>query len=126
MIRNALISSLVVIFIFTFSNCAAIFKGTTDTVIFDSGPERAEVWINESYRGTTPLKLELKSKEEYDIEFRMEGYETRSYHIDNNVGVGWIILDILGGLVPIIIDAATGAWYSLDQKNINAVLQKQQ
>jgi hypothetical protein len=30
------------------------------------------------------------------------------------------------GLVPVVIDAATGAWYSLDQKNIDAVLEKQQ
>lgn len=40
--------------------------------------------------------------------------------------MGWIVLDILGALVPVVIYAATGAWYSLDQKNIDAVLEKQQ
>ncbi|MGC9093737.1 MAG: hypothetical protein ACP5JH_10890 [Bacteroidota bacterium] len=34
------------------------------------------------------------------------------------------MLDILGGLIPVIIDAATGAWYYLDQTSINAVLEK--
>lgn len=41
-------------------------------------------------------------------------------------GAGWIVLDVLAGLVPIIVDAATGAWYGLDQDNVNAVLEKQQ
>jgi hypothetical protein len=37
-----------------------------------------------------------------------------------------VIVDILLGLVPVIVDAATGAWYHLDQKNIDAVLMAQQ
>jgi len=40
--------------------------------------------------------------------------------------VGWIILDVLAGLVGVIVDAATGAWYSFDQKNVDAILIKQQ
>ena len=35
----------------------------------------------------------------------------------------WIILDVISEIVPVIIDAATGAWYELDQKNINAILE---
>jgi hypothetical protein len=29
-------------------------------------------------------------------------------------------------LVPIIVDAATGNWYSLDQNHVNAALEAQQ
>jgi hypothetical protein len=47
-------------------------------------------------------------------------------HIKKKVGAGYIVLDILAGLFPIIIDAATGSRYSLAQKNIDAVLEKQQ
>jgi len=36
------------------------------------------------------------------------------------------VLDVLGGLVPIIVDAATNSWYKLDQSNFNAVLASQQ
>ena len=35
------------------------------------------------------------------------------------VGASWVILDVLGGLVPIIIDAATGKWNSLDRETCN-------
>jgi hypothetical protein len=76
--------------------------------------------------GKTPLQLKLASKKEYAIEFRAEGYQPRVYNISNKVGAGWIVLDVLAGLIPVIIDAATGAWYKLDQDNINAVLIKQQ
>ena len=62
----------------------------------------------------------------YTIEFRKEGYKSKLVNITNHIGAGWIILDVLGGLIPVIIDAATGAWYELDQKNVNTILEKQQ
>ena len=76
--------------------------------------------------GETPFALKLESKKTYTIEFKKEGFETKIYNITNHVGAGWIVLDVLAGLVGVIVDAATGAWYSLDQKNVNAVLRKQQ
>jgi hypothetical protein len=34
----------------------------------------------------------------------------------NSIGTRWIVLDILGGLVPVIIDAATCPWDHPDQQ----------
>ena len=113
-------------FIFLISSCATLFKGTTEEVNFNSDPQRAEVWVNGIKMGETPVALKLESKKTYAIEFKKEGFEPRTYTITNHVGAGWVILDVLAGLVGVIVDAATGAWYSLDQKNINAVLKKQQ
>lgn len=109
-----------------FTSCATLFKGTSENVAFNSNPDRAVVWINGTKHGETPLAVKLKSKETYTIEFRKDGYKSRTYTINNKVGAGWVILDVLAGLVGVIVDAATGAWYSLDQKNIDAVLEKQQ
>ncbi|MCF7859585.1 MAG: PEGA domain-containing protein [Candidatus Cloacimonetes bacterium] len=114
------------IIIIAVNGCAIIFQGTSKSMSFDSGPGAAEVWINGSKAGVTPCKIELKRDQEYSVEFRKEGFETKSYRITNSVGAGWVILDILGGLVPLVIDAATGAWYSFDQENINALLEEQQ
>ncbi len=108
------------------SSCALIFKGTKQEVRFGSAPQRADVYIDGIKMGETPFSLKLVTKKTYMIEFKKEGYKSKSYQITNKVGAGWIILDILGGLFPVIIDAATGAWYSFDQKNIDAVLEKQQ
>lgn len=109
-----------------FNGCATIFKGTSNNVDFSSDPSGAKVYVNGYLMGTTPVKLKLESKKVYYIEFKKEGFETKTFTITNHVGVGWVIFDVLGGLVPVVVDAATGAWYSLDQDNINAILERQQ
>lgn len=110
-----------------FGGCATIFKGSTEDVSFFSAPTGAEVYVNGSLLGTTPVTLKLQSKNSYVIEFKKEGYETKTVLINNSIGITWIILDVLGGvgLIPIAIDAYTGSWYSLDPKNVNVVLEKQ-
>ena len=53
------------------------------------------------------------------------GFKTVGQKINTKVGAGWVILDVLGGIVPVIIDAATGSWKKLDQDNLNAYLEKE-
>ena len=125
-IQSSAIICLVAVFLFVFNSCALIFSGTKQGVQFDSSPPSADVYIDGARAGTTPCKIELKKNKEYSIEFRKESYQSRTYRISNSVGAGWVVLDILAGLVPIVIDATTGAWYSLDQESINTILEKQQ
>jgi len=106
------------------SSCATVFKGTGDLVNFTSSPGGAKVYINGFYKGTTPLRLKLETNKTYNIEFK-KGGKTKTYTITNTIGAGWIILDIFGGLIPVIIDAATGAWYSLDQNSIHAAFEEE-
>jgi len=68
--------------------------------------------------GTAPLQLESKSDKTYHIEFRKQGYENRTVILNKSVGAGWIVLDVIFGLVPVIVDAATGDWYKLDQTHV--------
>ncbi len=109
-----------------FSSCATIFKGSTDGVNFSSDPNGAKVYVNGDLMGTTPFALELKSNKTYTIQFKKDGFQTKSVVLNNSVGGGWIVLDVLGGLLPVVIDAATGNWYELDQDHVNAVLEQQQ
>ena len=124
--RRTIASFTILVFLFMISGCATVFKGTNEEVQFHSDPQRAEVYVNGVKMGETPLTLKLESKKTYTIEFRAEGYESKTYNITNSVGAGWVILDILMGLIPVIIDAATGAWYGLSTHNVNMVLRKQQ
>jgi len=120
--------ALLCIFLFCLSlmfGCAAVFKGTSNTVEFASEPEGAKVYVNGAPMGTTPVNLKLESKKTYHIEFKKEGYETKTFTLTNHVGVGWIILDVIFGLVPVVVDAATGSWYVLDQDYVNAVLEEE-
>ena len=118
-----IIGAIFLVMVLFLTNCATVFKGVTTDVNFRSDPTGAEVYVNENKMGTTPVELKLESKKTYHIEFKKEGYESKTYTITNHVGVNWVILDVLFGLVPVIVDAATGAWYYLDQESINAVLE---
>lgn len=115
---------IVFIIVFQLMGCATFFKGTNSYLGMLSNPTGAEVFINGKYMGITPLKLKLSSKTSYSIEFRKEGYKTISRVVTNKVGGAWIILDILAGFVPIIIDALTGAWCQLDKTNVDVKLKK--
>lgn len=117
--------TLVISMLFLGTNCASIIKGNSSKVDFGSTPRGAQVYVNGYYMGDTPIRVKLESKRAHSIEFKKEGYRTKTFNITNHVGVGWIILDILFGLIPVIVDAATGAWYDLDQKNVNAMLERQ-
>jgi len=108
------------------SSCATLFKGTTEEVNVNSDPQRAQIFIDGKLMGETPIILKMESKKTYLIEFKKEGYKTKTFNLTNHVGAGWIILDVLAGLIPVVVDAATGAWYHLDQKNVNMILEKQQ
>lgn len=101
------IAVLCIISFLSLSGCATLFKGTSEKVNMESSPVRADVYVNGQFMGKTPMQLNLAVKRSYAIEFRAKGYQSRTYHINN-------------------VDAATGAWYHLDQKNIDAVLVEQQ
>jgi len=109
------------------SGCwATLVKGSRSDLQMTSMPQGAAVYVNGVHKGTTPLKLKLKSNENYTIEFKKVGYETATRNVSSSIGAGWVILDVVFGLVPVIVDAVTGSWYKLDQENLNVTLQKQQ
>jgi hypothetical protein len=122
--------ALFIVVIYGMIGCATIFKGSTDKVNFSSNPATTKVYVNGQYMGATPFELMLPSKNTYTIEFRKEGYESKTMILTNSVGAGWIILDVLFGFgtigVPILVDAVTGNWYNLDQEHVAAVLEAQQ
>ena len=57
------------------ASCATIFHGSTDTVSFSSDPSASKVYVNGNLLGTTPVQLQLKSKNSYTLEFKKDGFE---------------------------------------------------
>ena len=117
---------LCVVIVWLVAGCATVFQGTSTNVDVSSDPSGAKVYVNGHQMGTTPVTLRLETKHVYHLEFKKEGFETKSYTITNHVGVGWVVLDVILGLIPVVVDAATGAWYELDQECVNALLEAQQ
>lgn len=104
-------------------SCGAIFMGSSQIANMNTTPDGATVIINGSVRGQTPLQLKLRTNEPYVVTFKKEGYEDQTYSITNHVSGGIVVLDVLFGLLPVVVDAATGSWYRLDETNINLPLE---
>ena len=102
--------------------CATIFKQKNRTVAFDSDPQGATILINGNRMGTTPMPMNLSNKKPVTVTFRKEGYEDKTYIINTKTGTGWVILDCLGGFIPVIIDAVTENWYNLDTNEVKVLL----
>jgi hypothetical protein len=106
------------------NGCATILHGSEEGVYFTSEPDKAKVYVNGEMKGTTPVQLMLVSKETYIIDFKKDGYKSQSMTLENGVGGGWVVFDILFGVVPLIFDAATGCWYTFDTVHLRAELEQ--
>lgn len=103
------------------SGCATLFKGDTQTIPVTADIEGAEVLVDGVSYGKAPVQLRLKTNKSYTITVRAEGKE-RTVILNNQIGALWIVLDVVSGLVPVIIDAATGAWYELNPGQVVVTL----
>ncbi len=108
--------------VLTSSGCAALFASKKAHVAMQSTPSEAEVWVDGNRMGVTPVTLELSKKKSHTVTFKRDGYQDVTYAIDTKVGAGWIVLDVLGGLIPVIVDASSGSWKSLDTGTVNQTL----
>lgn len=102
--------------------CGTLFNAKVKTISMVSNPDQAEVWIDGTMRGVTPLSLELDNQESHTVVFRKEGHSDVACELNSSTGTLWVVLDILGGLIPIIVDAATGDWKGIDQNACDVVL----
>jgi hypothetical protein len=120
--KKILIVIFCLVVILTLWGCATIFKGGSQVISVNTSPDTAKIYMNGVYMGVTPLQLLLKSNQTYIFEFRKDGYESKTVILNNQVGAGWVILDILVSFWPLLIDAITGDWYYLQWDNVNAAL----
>jgi hypothetical protein len=127
-----LISTLTIAFLF--SGCASIIHGRYQTVDFTSQPTGAKVIIDGKDYGMTPksvtlkrmgrLKGEPQEKQSYNVKIDLEGFYPYELKVKRELD-GWFFGNIvIGGLVGIIIDAATGSMYKLSPDQVIATLGK--
>lgn len=105
------------------AGCATLLSGKNTAISMKSSVS-AEVWIDGVQHGQTPLTLNLDSSKSHVIQFKKAGYKTKIFNVEPNIGVGWVIADVFLGLVPVIIDAATGSWNYLSPDDINWPMEK--
>ena len=123
--RSILAASLAAVLLAGTSACGALFNGGPARLNVTSSPDTAEVWVDGTRRGTTPLSIELSKKTDHTIVYKRAGYQDLTLNVTKKLQAGYVVLDVLGGLVPLIIDGATKSWYVLDRKDAHGILQPQ-
>ncbi len=106
----------------TTAACGTLFNAKVKTISMVSNPDQAEVWIDGTLRGVTPLSLELDNQESHTVVFRKEGHSDVTCELNSSTGAVWVVLDVLSGLIPIIVDAATGDWKGIGQDACDVVM----
>jgi hypothetical protein len=106
-------------------SCGTIFHGTKIDVSLRSTPE-CKVTVDGGASYQTPTVVKVKRGDSHTFKFEKEGYEPVTIQVDNGILAGTLIADIfLTGLIGVVVDLVDGAMYTLDQKEINASLQKE-
>lgn len=111
----------------TYQGCASIFKGPKCSVRLESKPQGAKILVDEVLVGETPRVLELYSKKNYFVKFRMDGYAEATIFLRAEAITLWVILDIFPGIllgpIPILADALSGSWNTLEPNDVFLELQ---
>ena len=106
------------------SGCATVLNNKDPEVEIISDPPAAEVYVDGNYYGRAPVRVDMTVRNDHVVVLRKEGYYDRTEQVTRFVGFGWIVLDILTGLVPLIIDMATGDWNMLETETLVVAMEK--
>ena len=127
-IRLFLVQMIIISLVFSLSSCATIFGGTKNTVRVEAGtPEKAQVYLDGELLGEAPFKIRIskyKLQVGSIIEIKKEGFKTMTYEVLRNPHIGYVVADILGGVIPLIIDVADGNIYRPNTRKIEYKLVK--
>ncbi len=111
--------------VFLASGCALISHGSYQTIPVKSSPNAVEVGISSGMSYTTPTTLELERKNGYVLSFSKEGYDSAQIQITKHLSRGFLAADILlTGLIGVVVDGITGAWYNLKPEAVTVTLSK--
>lgn len=122
-IRRGVLAAVVMI---ATGGCATIFHGSNQMIPVQSSPAGATVTTNPNTgQYTTPTNLSLARKQSYVLSFSQSGYTTASFNIQNSISGGYVVADVLlTGLVGVVVDGLTGAWYNLSPDQAVVTLTK--
>lgn len=110
-----------VVAMFLMTSCATLFTGTKDRITFNSNPSGATIYIDGVEQCKTPCTMNVKrSIADTDVEFKLDGYETRLITLSKEFNIVSVIN--LGNLFGWGIDALTGSVMKYDRKTYDITL----
>jgi hypothetical protein len=107
--------------------CASVTRGWNEQIQITSQPEGAEVRTSLSQACMTPCTLTVTRKDEFSVSFAKPGYQPQTIQVGTRVagaGVAGFAGNVLiGGIVGMGVDAASGATLEHYPNPVVAVLQ---
>ncbi|MCH4552218.1 PEGA domain-containing protein [Aestuariibaculum lutulentum] len=103
------------------TSCASIFTGSKRTVLFESNPSGAKIYVNGFEKGITPAQIKVKADDRVD--FRIDNYKERVVVMDSKFN----LVSILNGfsIIGWGVDAITGSLKRVDTKYVKVDLEEQ-
>jgi predicted lipid-binding transport protein (Tim44 family) len=108
------------------TGCATITRGSTQALTIDSAPLGATASLSNGERCTTPCTLKLKRKHPLTVEVCKAGYQPVVTQVLSQIagaGAAGMAGNVLvGGLIGVGVDAATGATKDLTPNPLSVTL----
>ncbi len=104
--------------------CATILGGKTQVVTFNSNVTGADVYLNQTPLGKTPLTATIKRGQEGVFRVEMAGYQPYQIAVNKKVTTLFWVNILSGGVTGSTTDAATGAMYEYEPSTFMVSLQK--
>jgi hypothetical protein len=93
--------------------CATIVQGTSQKVPINTIPQEADVRIDGSIKVMTPATVELARKSDHTLFITKAGYYDESFTLRSQISEYLAGNCLLGGIIGMGVDAASGAAYKL-------------
>lgn len=107
--------------------CATITRGTSEAWTVNSDPTGADVKLSTGQECTTPCTLKLKRKDSFTVTVHKQGYKKVTTQVISQVagaGAAGMAGNVLvGGIIGVGVDAATGATKELKPNPLEVVLE---
>lgn len=108
------------------TGCATVTRGTTNQVQITSDPVGATVRTSLGHACVTPCTLQIDRKSAFSVVYSMRGYSDQTIAVNTQLAgggaAGFAGNLILGGIVGMGVDAATGATLEHIPNPVHAVL----
>lgn len=121
--RSPILPAALALLFLSLPGCGVVFGGTSQNVELASSPDAARVTVEPMGQElTTPTVVSLERDRDYILTLEKEGYESRQVKIGHNLRGAVLAGDILLGLVGLLVDGLTGAWFELEPKRVDVSL----
>ena len=101
-------------------SCASILTGSSRSVLFESNPSGAIIFVNGMEQGTTPATIKVEADDKVD--FRLENYRERVVIMDSDFNLVAIINGF--SIIGWGIDALTGSLKRVNTKYVKVDLEQ--